>query len=211
MLPLVDDSGSPRLPAGRARARLCRRGVAGERVAVRARARLACDGVSISRPRLRTSQTTTPTKSARRLGRLLVACQVALSVLLLIGAGLFVQTLRNLNRLDLGFDPGQLLQVSVDTRSSGYGKGQVAAALSPAARARRSDSRRPVGDGHSKSSDGRRCQPRIHDDSRRRARSQRIVGRGGHRSRRSSKRWESPCCGDARSLTRTSRGNSAPS
>jgi predicted permease len=74
---------------------------------------------------LRTSQTTTPTRSARRLGRLLVGCQVALSVLLLIGAGLFVQTLRNLNRLDLGFDPGQLLQVSVDTRSSGYGKGQV--------------------------------------------------------------------------------------
>jgi predicted permease len=74
---------------------------------------------------LRTSQTTTPTKGARRLGRFLVACQVALSVLLLIGAGLFVQTLRNLNRLDLGFEPRRLLQVSIDTRSSGYGKGQV--------------------------------------------------------------------------------------
>jgi predicted permease len=74
---------------------------------------------------LRTSQTTTPTRSARRLGRFLVGCQVALSVLLLIGAGLFVQTLRNLNRLDLGFEPRQLLQVSIDTRSSGYGKGQV--------------------------------------------------------------------------------------
>ena len=74
---------------------------------------------------LRTSQTTTPTRSARRLGRFLVGCQVALSVLLVIGAGLFVRTLVNLNRLDLGFEPRQLLQASIDTRSSGYAKGQV--------------------------------------------------------------------------------------
>ena len=60
-----------------------------------------------------------------RLGRTLVACQVALSVLLLAGAGLFVETLRNLARLDIGFDPDNLLQVSIDTRGAGYGKGQV--------------------------------------------------------------------------------------
>jgi predicted permease len=70
---------------------------------------------------LRTSQTTTPAKSARRLGRVLVACQVGLSVLLLVGAGLFVQTLRNLSRLDLGFRTDHLLQVSIDTRFAGYG------------------------------------------------------------------------------------------
>ena len=60
-----------------------------------------------------------------RLGRTLVACQVALSVLLLAGAGLFVETLRNLARLDIGFDPDSLLQVSIDTRGAGYGEGQV--------------------------------------------------------------------------------------
>lgn len=60
-----------------------------------------------------------------RLGRTLVACQVALSVLLLAGAGLFVETLRNLARLDIGFDPDNLLQVSIDTRGAGYGEGQV--------------------------------------------------------------------------------------
>jgi predicted permease len=70
---------------------------------------------------LRTSQSTTPPKSARRLGRVLVACQVGLSVLLLVGGGLFVQTLRNLSRLDLGFNTDRLLQVSIDTRFAGYG------------------------------------------------------------------------------------------
>ena len=61
----------------------------------------------------------------RRVGRWLVACQVGLSVLLLVGAGLFIQTLRNLTRLDVGFDADRLLQVSLDTRGAGYGRGQV--------------------------------------------------------------------------------------
>jgi predicted permease len=74
---------------------------------------------------LRLGAGNTPAISSRRLGRFLVGCQVALSVLLLVGAGLFVQTLRNLGRLDMGFDPDHLLQVTVDTRGSGYGAGQV--------------------------------------------------------------------------------------
>jgi predicted permease len=74
---------------------------------------------------LRASPGKGASRRARRLGRWLVACQVGLAVLLLVGAGLFVQTLRNLARLDLGFDPDRLLQVSVDTRGAGYGRGQV--------------------------------------------------------------------------------------
>ena len=76
---------------------------------------------------LRSSSGNSSTKRARRLGRTLVACQVGLSVLLLVGAGLFVQTLRNLMRLDVGFKPDSLLQVSLDTRGSGYREGQVGA------------------------------------------------------------------------------------
>jgi len=74
---------------------------------------------------LRSSQRGSATKRTRRLGRALLACQVGLSVLLLIGAGLFVQTLRNLVRLDVGFNPDSLLQLSLDTRGSGYREGQV--------------------------------------------------------------------------------------
>jgi predicted permease len=42
-------------------------------------------------------------------GRLLVAGQLALSLLLLIGAGLFLSTLRNLKTTDLGFRPEDVL------------------------------------------------------------------------------------------------------
>ena len=76
---------------------------------------------------LRSRQGSSSTKRTRRLGRTLVACQVSLSVILLVGAGLFVQTLRNLVRLDVGFNPESLLQVSLDTRGSGYREGQVGA------------------------------------------------------------------------------------
>ena len=74
---------------------------------------------------LRSGPGTTGTPQARRLGRSLVASQVGLSVVLLVAAGLFVQTLRNLALLDVGFSPDTLLQVTLDTRGSGYRSGQV--------------------------------------------------------------------------------------
>jgi predicted permease len=74
---------------------------------------------------LRSTHGATATVSGRRSGRLLVACQVGLSVVLLVGAGLFLQTLRNLAHVDLGFNPDNLLQVSIDTRGAGYREGQV--------------------------------------------------------------------------------------
>ena len=49
----------------------------------------------------------------------LVAAQVALTLVLLVGAGLFVATARNLARADLGFDRG-VLQVGVDPVAAGY-------------------------------------------------------------------------------------------
>jgi predicted permease len=74
---------------------------------------------------LRSSAGKGATQGSRRLGRWLVGGQVALSVLLLVPAGLFVQTLRNLSRVDVGFEADGLLQVSLDTRGAGYGRGQV--------------------------------------------------------------------------------------
>ncbi len=55
----------------------------------------------------------------------LVASQVALSLVLLIGAGLFLRTLRNLSQLDPGFDRDHMLSVWLDTHMAGYAQGQL--------------------------------------------------------------------------------------
>src|SRR5215831_12510090 len=55
--------------------------------------------------------------SARpHLGRVLVAGQIALSLVLLVGTGLFLGTLHNLLTLDLGFDRNNVLLVSADLK-----------------------------------------------------------------------------------------------
>lgn len=53
-------------------------------------------------------------------GRGLVVIQVALSMLLVVGAGLFAATLRNLHKQQLGFDPQDLLLFSVQAPSARY-------------------------------------------------------------------------------------------
>ncbi|MGA2431212.1 MAG: ABC transporter permease [Candidatus Acidiferrum sp.] len=54
------------------------------------------------------------------LRRMLVGIQVALSLLLLVGAGLFVRTLRNLESLGPGFPTDQLLTFRIDPSLNGY-------------------------------------------------------------------------------------------
>jgi predicted permease len=55
-----------------------------------------------------------------RLRKGLVVAQVALSLLLLIGAGLFTRSLSNLASLNPGFQPEQLLNFSLNPALSGY-------------------------------------------------------------------------------------------
>ena len=57
----------------------------------------------------------------------LVVVQVALSILLVVGAGLFARTLQNLRGVDMGFDRGHILLVSVDPVRSGYARQRTAA------------------------------------------------------------------------------------
>jgi len=58
--------------------------------------------------------------SQSRFGKALVVAQVALSLLLLVGAGLFVRTLINLRSLPSGYDQENVLLVSADIAAIGY-------------------------------------------------------------------------------------------
>lgn len=55
-----------------------------------------------------------------RLIKALVITQVALSLVLLVGAGLFVRTLRNLERVDVGFNQENLLLFTLKPSAVGY-------------------------------------------------------------------------------------------
>ena len=59
-------------------------------------------------------------RSRMRGGRALVVLQIALSTLLVIGAGLFVRTLADLNALDVGFPTDHLLLATIDTPREVY-------------------------------------------------------------------------------------------
>jgi predicted permease len=76
-------------------------------------------------PALKESASSLPggTASSRRLLRLgdaLVIGQVTLSVVVLVGAGLFVRTLHNLHSLNPGFDTHNILLFTIDPTIAGY-------------------------------------------------------------------------------------------
>ena len=60
------------------------------------------------------------TRSRSRLSRALIVAQVAVSLALLVGAGLFLKTLANLRDVDVGFNPEQVLLFEMDSTRSGY-------------------------------------------------------------------------------------------
>ena len=60
------------------------------------------------------------TASRLPMGRVLVAGQVAISLALLVGAALFLSTLRRLYQVDLGYSRDQLLMMTVDPHLAGY-------------------------------------------------------------------------------------------
>jgi len=54
------------------------------------------------------------------LSQILVAGQIALSLLLVVAAGLFVRTVMKLDSISLGFNPQKLLVFSIDAKQAGY-------------------------------------------------------------------------------------------
>ncbi len=59
--------------------------------------------------------------------KVLVAAQVSLSLVVVFGAALFARSLRNLAKVDLGFDREHVLSVWIDPRSAGYDPTQLPA------------------------------------------------------------------------------------
>lgn len=59
-----------------------------------------------------------------RFRRISVGIQIGLSLLLLVGAGLFVRTLRNLKTLDVGFRTDHLVTFTLDPTLAGYAANQ---------------------------------------------------------------------------------------
>lgn len=71
-------------------------------------------------PSLKESRGTTSTRSRSRMARGLIVGQVALSVVLLVGAGLFLRSLVNLTNVDSGFNKQNVLITSLDPGGAGY-------------------------------------------------------------------------------------------
>ncbi len=65
--------------------------------------------------------------SKTRLSKALLVLQVAVSLVLLIGAGLFLNTLTNLRNVEVGFNPDNILLFRVDPRLNGYEDERMAA------------------------------------------------------------------------------------
>jgi predicted permease len=80
-------------------------------------------------PALKENASTVPGSATRigrfHLGTTLVVAQVALSVLVLIGAGLLVRTLENLRNINPGFDTHNVLLFEIDPTLLGYKDAQI--------------------------------------------------------------------------------------
>ena len=85
------------------------------------------------------------TGGALNFRRLIVSLQVGLSVLLLVGAGLFVRTMQNLRHVEAGFNPSHLITFHIDPLLSGYDEGEDSGITSKSAGDHGNASRRADG------------------------------------------------------------------
>jgi predicted permease len=74
---------------------------------------------------LKESRSGQPEGVTRAFGKLLIVSQIVFSLILLVGAGLFVRTLQNLENVDVGYTRRGLLLVKIDSQAGGYKDAQV--------------------------------------------------------------------------------------
>lgn len=66
------------------------------------------------------SNTRTVARGGTRLGKSLVVAQVTISLVLLVGAGLFLRTVQNLRKIDIGFNARNVLLFRISPALNGY-------------------------------------------------------------------------------------------
>jgi predicted permease len=81
-------------------------------------------GMNVSSALKETSRSVMGSRSI--LGKSLLIVQVAISLVLLVGAGLFLRTLHNLRHVDVGFDPHNLLLFRVNPQLNRYDEKRMA-------------------------------------------------------------------------------------
>ena len=77
-------------------------------------------------------------RGAARFRTSLVTAQIALSMALLIAAGLFIESLRNISRVDLGIDIENVTTFGISPGKSAYDSARTAALFTPTKSVRRS-------------------------------------------------------------------------
>ena len=81
--------------------------------------------------------------SRSALSKSLLVVQVAVSLMLLVGSGLFLRTLHNLRQVDVGFNPQNLLLFRINPSAQSLRREAADRAVHPAPRAHCSGARRP--------------------------------------------------------------------
>ena len=79
---------------------------------------LRATGISVNTALKETSRSVVGSRSL--LSRILLIVQVAISIVLLVGAGLFLRTLQNLRQVDVGFNPQNLVLFRVNPQLNRY-------------------------------------------------------------------------------------------
>ena len=81
-------------------------------------------GINVNAALKETSRSVVGSRSV--LGKALLVVQVAISLVLLVGAGLFLRTLNNLRQVDVGFDPQNLVLFRVNPALNRYDEKRMA-------------------------------------------------------------------------------------